>query len=51
MSDDRNKWQELGKKLEDMGEGMQNAGSSMMGCGCLLTLFITIPIILFLFFL
>ncbi|GAF63632.1 hypothetical protein BTS2_0523 [Bacillus sp. TS-2] len=46
---ERNKWEERGEKLEKMGEGMQSAGSNMMGCGCLLTIIITIPILLFIF--
>ncbi|MFC7063999.1 hypothetical protein [Halobacillus seohaensis] len=41
----------MGEKnsMERLGEGMQQAGNNMMGCGCLLTLLITIPIIIIIF--
>lgn len=32
--------------LEKIGENIENAGKQMQGCGCLLTLAITIPLIL-----
>ncbi|WP_461183112.1 hypothetical protein [Virgibacillus kimchii] len=41
----------MSKKGKELGEGLQQIGNSMMGCGCLLTIFITIPILLLLFFL
>lgn len=41
------KWMARSKKLEATGKSMQKAGGAMMGCGCLLTLFITIPILIF----
>ncbi|SET85875.1 hypothetical protein SAMN05216389_1444 [Oceanobacillus limi] len=41
----------MGNKLEEVGESMEKIGSSMMGCGCLLTIFVTIPIILIIIFL
>ena len=31
---------------KNLGEGLQHAGNAMSGCGCLLTIFITVPIIL-----
>ncbi|NEU29948.1 hypothetical protein GN156_04045 [bacterium LRH843] len=34
------------KKIKEVGNEIQKAGNKMMGCGCLLTLVITIPIIL-----
>ncbi|CDQ39540.1 hypothetical protein [Virgibacillus salexigens] len=37
--------------LEKAGEAISEAGNTMMGCGCLLTIFITIPIILLFLFL
>lgn len=49
MSQD--KWKTTGEKLTAIGEGMQQTGNNMMGCGCLLTLVITLPIIIFFFFL
>ena len=33
-----------------IGEKLEAAGKGMQGCGCLLTIFITIPLILFLIF-
>lgn len=44
------KWMARSKKMEAAGKGMQNAGGKMMGCGCLLTLLITIPIIIIVLF-
>lgn len=41
----------MSNKLEEVGDAMQNVGNNMMGCGCLLTIFITIPIIIFVFLL
>lgn len=40
-----------GEQLKQVGDSMQKSGNKMMGCGCLLTLFVTIPIILFFLFL
>ncbi|MHA6603662.1 hypothetical protein ACX4ZB_06875 [Aerococcus urinae] len=37
-----------GEELEDFGQGLQSCGVTLQGCGCLLTLFITIPILLML---
>ncbi|MBT2582988.1 hypothetical protein [Planococcus sp. ISL-109] len=39
------------EKAENVGKGMQKAGGAMVGIGCLMTLFITIPIILLVLFL
>ncbi|SER69423.1 hypothetical protein SAMN05444126_10474 [Salisediminibacterium halotolerans] len=35
--------------MDDTGKKLQKIGNNMMGCGCLLTLFVTIPILLLLF--
>lgn len=45
------KWTKRGDALTSTGKGMQQAGGKMMGCGCLLTIFVTIPIILLIIFL
>lgn len=45
------KWVRRGEKVTAAGNGMQKAGGAMMGCGCLMTLFITIPIIIIVIFL
>ncbi|WP_432352673.1 hypothetical protein [Sporosarcina sp. A2] len=45
------KWMARSKKMGSTGKGMQQAGGKMIGCGCLLTLLITIPIILIIIFL
>lgn len=45
------KWTARGDKFTKAGQGMQQGGGKMMGCGCLLILFVTIPIILIAFFL
>ena len=34
-------------KAEEVGEALQGIGNNTMGCGCLLTILITIPFILF----
>ncbi|MBU9721710.1 MULTISPECIES: hypothetical protein [Bacillaceae] len=47
----KQKWLDRAEKLDKVGRGMQQTGVKMMGCGCLLTLLITIPIILILLFL
>lgn len=39
------------EKVQKVGGSMQKAGGAMMGIGCLMTLFITIPIILIVLFL
>jgi len=39
------------EKVQKVGGNMQKAGGAMMGIGCLMTLFITIPIILIVIFL
>lgn len=44
------KWMERSRKLEAGGKGMQKAGGKMMGCGCLLTILVTIPIIIIVLF-
>ena len=44
------KWMARSKRMEAGGKGMQQAGGKMMGCGCLLILFVTIPIILLVIF-
>lgn len=33
--------------LEEFGSALEDLGGAMSSCGCLLTLFVTIPIILF----
>lgn len=33
-------------KGEEIGDALQNIGNGMMGCGCFLTILITIPILL-----
>jgi len=45
------KWQARAAMFNNAGDGMSKAGNNMMGIGCLLTLFITIPIIIFMFIL
>ncbi|WP_185819668.1 hypothetical protein [Salibacterium salarium] len=50
MSDEEEKWKERGEKLENFGDGLQQAGSRMMAIGCGCTLFVTIPIILIFIF-
>ncbi|GKV67617.1 hypothetical protein NCCP2716_01150 [Sporosarcina sp. NCCP-2716] len=45
------KWIARSKKMEETGKGMQQVGGKMAGCGCLMTIFITIPIILIIIFL
>lgn len=44
----QDKWAERGKKVEAAGEKTKAIGAGVVGCGCLLTLLITIPIIIFL---
>ncbi|NJP37181.1 hypothetical protein [Alkalicoccus luteus] len=41
--------QELGEKMQNVGKDMQKGGGALAGCGCLLTIFVTVPIILILF--
>ncbi len=45
-----NKWQDVGEKMQDVGNSMQKTGNAMAGCGCLMTIFVTIPILIFIFF-
>lgn len=45
-----NKWAETGEKMQAIGSSMQKTGNAMSGCGCLMTIFITIPIIILLMF-
>ena len=40
------KWNNRAEKLSGTGKGMQQAGGKMIGCGCLLTILVTIPIII-----
>lgn len=37
--------------LEQVGKGCTQVGASMMGCGCLLTLLVTVPLLMMLFLL
>ena len=41
---------ERGEKMQEIGKGMQKGGGAMAGCGCLMTLLITVPIILIIIF-
>lgn len=43
------KWQARADKLESAGKAMQQGGNSMIGCGCLLTVLVTIPILILIF--
>lgn len=45
----KEKDKERQKRAEELGEKVKKSGSAMVGCGCLLTLFVTIPILLFFF--
>lgn len=38
------------EKAERVGKNIKQFGNGMVGCGCLLTIFITIPIILIVIF-
>lgn len=44
------KWQGRADRFNSTGQGMQKAGGKMAGCGCLLTIVVTIPIILIVIF-
>lgn len=44
------KWSKRGDAMTNTGKGMQQAGGKMMGCGCLLTILVTIPIIIIVLF-
>lgn len=54
--DNRNKILEQDKlyrfsqKAEKVGNAMKSTGDDIAGCGCLITLFVTIPVILLLIF-
>lgn len=43
---EQNKWYQASQKAEKIGNTMQSAGDSMAGCGCLITLLVTIPVII-----
>lgn len=43
-----NKWQQISQKTEKIGNSMQSAGNNMAGCGCLIILLVTIPVIILL---
>ncbi|WP_350343163.1 hypothetical protein PRVXT_002446 [Proteinivorax tanatarense] len=43
------KWKKRADRMGEIGEKLQNAGDKMNNCGCLMTVVITIPVILFLF--
>lgn len=43
------KWMARSEKLSSTGKDMSKVGGKMMGCGCLATLLITIPIIILIF--
>ena len=43
---EQNKWYQASQKAEKIGNTMQSAGDSMPGCGCLITLLVTIPVII-----
>ncbi|MBB1069225.1 hypothetical protein H5S40_03530 [Limosilactobacillus sp. RRLNB_1_1] len=47
---EQNKWYQASQKAEKFGNTMESAGNSIAGCGCLLILLVTIPVILLLFF-
>lgn len=44
------KWMKRSEMFNKAGSGMQGGGVKIAGCGCLLTLIITIPILILLFF-
>ncbi|WP_277679559.1 hypothetical protein [Gracilibacillus dipsosauri] len=46
-----NKLEQFSEKAAETGDTLNKVGNSMMGCGCLLTIFITIPILIFIFLL
>ncbi len=50
VTKDTNRLQDIGKKMQQTGNNLQQSGKSISGCGCLMTLLITVPIIILLFF-
>lgn len=44
------KWLARSESMVVAGESMRKGGNALIGCGCLLTLLVTIPIIIILFF-
>ena len=43
--------EEKAAALQNTAEGLQHAGKAMSGCGCLLIVFVTIPVLILIFFL
>lgn len=51
MTPEVRKLVESGERWESAGNQISNAGKAMSGCGCFLTVFVTIPILVFCFIL
>lgn len=47
---EKNKWERAGESMSNAGNSIMKTGGATAGCGCLLTIFVTIPIILLIIF-
>ncbi|EEW53087.1 hypothetical protein HMPREF0494_1810 [Limosilactobacillus antri DSM 16041] len=47
---EQDKLYQFSQKAEKVGNAMKSTGDDIAGCGCLITLFVTIPVILLLIF-